>query len=113
MIVVIDDPELQGRPGEWEVGSGWWRYLVRKRGLRPARVRMLHNQAASASAITRAVRRMEDQAGAGSMLWLIYIGGAVSPIDSRLRGSLSEARAKRRSQVSPPIKPPPFGLSEP
>lgn len=84
LIVVIDDPALGGRPGAWEVGSGWWRYLVRTRGLRSSRVRLLRNEQASASAIADAVERMENQSDAGSMLWLIYIG---SGSDGRLHAS--------------------------
>ena len=83
LIIVIDDPALGGRPGAWEVGSGWWRYLVRTRGLRRARVRLLRNAEASAVAIAEGVTRLKQQSGAGSMLWLIYIGVGESEPDGR------------------------------
>lgn len=81
LIVAIDDPALGGRPGAFEVGSGWWRYLVRTRGLRRARVTLLRNDEATAAAIELAVEQLEEHAGAGSVLWLVFIGSAVSPGD--------------------------------
>ncbi|HLT37412.1 MAG TPA: SUMF1/EgtB/PvdO family nonheme iron enzyme [Enhygromyxa sp.] len=85
LIVVIDDPALDGRAGAWQVGSGWWRYLVRTRGLRSQRVELLRNHAATADAIARAVERMKYRSGAGSMLWLIFIGGGESSPDGSRR----------------------------
>lgn len=82
VIVVIDDPadsRVGGRPGAWAVGSGWWRYLVHTRGLRMSRVKLLRNEEASLEAIRETVLNMKYAAGAGSMLWFVYIGVGASP----------------------------------
>lgn len=79
LIVAIDDPALGGRPGAFEVASGWWRYLVDTRGLRPTRVRLLRNEDANAPALLRSIEWLEDRGGTGSMLWFVYIGSASSP----------------------------------
>jgi len=82
VIVVIDDPtdpQVGGRPGAWAVGSGWWRYLVRTRGLRKSHVKLLRNEEASLERIREAVLNMKHAAGSGSMLWFVYIGVGASP----------------------------------
>jgi sulfatase modifying factor 1 len=79
LIIAIDDPALGGRPGAFEVGSGWWRYLVETRGLRRSRVRLLHNDEATAEAVMSSIEWLEDRSGTGSVLWLVYIGTAISP----------------------------------
>jgi formylglycine-generating enzyme required for sulfatase activity len=81
VIVAIDDPALGGRPGAWEVASGWWRYLVRTRGLSPNRVTLLHDDAATAAAIRESVDRMELESPEGAMLWFVFIGQGESQPD--------------------------------
>jgi formylglycine-generating enzyme required for sulfatase activity len=79
LIIAIDDPALGGRPGAFEVGSGWWRYLVETRGLRRSRVRLLRNEDATAEAVLDSIEWLEERSGTGSVLWLVYIGSAISP----------------------------------
>ncbi len=81
VIVAIDDPDLGGRPGAWEVASGWWRYLVRTRGLQPNQVTLLRNEAATASEIMHAIDRMEFDAAEGSLLWFVFIGQGESRVE--------------------------------
>jgi formylglycine-generating enzyme required for sulfatase activity len=82
LIIAIEDPALGGRPGAFAVASGWWRYLVETRGLRKTRVTLLRDEHASAAAIDRAIERLEERAGTGSVLWLVFIGSAISPASS-------------------------------
>jgi formylglycine-generating enzyme required for sulfatase activity len=79
LIIAIDDPELGGRPGAFEVASGWWRYLVETRLLRRSRVRLLRNEDATAEAVLGSIEWLEERSGTGSVLWLVYIGSAISP----------------------------------
>jgi sulfatase modifying factor 1 len=95
LIIAIDDPALGGRAGAYEVGSGWWSYLVETRGLRPARVRMLHNEDVTAEAVQRSLEWLEDRSGTGSVLWFVYIGSATSPED----GGMSALRVAKGEQV--------------
>ena len=79
LIIALSEAVSGGRPGAYEVASGWWRYLVETRGLRRRNVQLLLDEAATTDAITLAIERLEERSGTGSMLWLVFIGSADSP----------------------------------
>ncbi len=79
VIVVLDEAEPGGRAGAWEVGSGWWRYLVLTRGVRPGRVIMVRNERATAKRILRSIEIAKRESSEGALLWFVFIGPGESP----------------------------------
>ncbi len=94
LLIAIDEPALGGRPGAWALASGWWRYLVTTRGLRPSHVRLLRNEEATPDQVRRALESMAHQAGEGAMLWVVFIGAGESSSLGQARLRVSEGEVE-------------------
>jgi len=85
---------LQSIPGAEANGTAWYQYLVRSRGLRPSRVRLLLNREATREAILGALRDQAAKVDASGVLWFVFIGhGAPGPDDGLLVGADAQQSA--------------------
>lgn len=67
-------------PGARSNAEDWYRWLVKGRGLSPAKVHLLRDTEASRERIEAQVARAAEEAGEDGTLWVVFIGhGAPSP----------------------------------